>query len=104
MTTQPITDKEQELICKNVVAACRDISKLNKRGYGFLYLANGFIAHYNLDGFKDAFGNGANLRRAILANRSNNQWANFRAGERDAEYYFSKRDTYNRICAALARD
>jgi hypothetical protein len=103
MSIQPITDKEQELICKNVVAACRDISKLNKRGYGFLYLASGFIAHFNLDGFKDAFGNGDALRRAILANQNNNQWGNFRIGERNAEYYFSKRDTYNRICAALAR-
>jgi len=101
MSIQPITDKEQSLILKNVVAACRDISKLNKRGYNFLYLASGFIAHYNLDGFKEAFGNGAALRRAILANQDNNQWRNFREGERDAAYYFSKRDVYNAICAAI---
>jgi hypothetical protein len=103
MSIQPITDKEKELIYKNVVAACRDISKLNKRGYGFLYLASGFIAHFNLDGFREAFGNGDALRRAILANQDNNQWRNFRIGEQNAEYYFSKRDVYNRICAALAR-
>jgi hypothetical protein len=103
MSIQPISDKEQELIYKNVVAACRDISKLNRRGYGFLYLASGFIAHFNLDGFREAFGNGDALRRAILANQDNNQWRNFRIGEQNAEYYFSKRDVYNRICSALAR-
>jgi hypothetical protein len=102
MAIQALTDKEQNLILKNVVAACRDIGKLNKRGYTFLYLASGFIAHYNLDGFKQAFGNGAALRRAILSNQQNNQWRNFKEGEKNAEYYFSKRDVYNAICAAIA--
>jgi hypothetical protein len=102
MAIQALTDKEQNLILKNVVAACCDIGKLNKRGYTFLYLASGFIAHYNLDGFKEAFGNGAALRRAILSNQQNNQWNNFRVGEKNAEYYFSKRDVYNAICAAIA--
>lgn len=102
MTIQPLTENDQKLILKNIVAACRDITKLNKRGYNFLYLASGFIAHYNLDGFKDAFSNGDALRRAILSNQSNNQWNNFRHGEQNAEYYFSKRDAYNAICAAIA--
>jgi hypothetical protein len=34
-----------------------------------------------------------------------NQWNNFRVGERDADYYHSKRDCYNMILGGLvARD
>jgi len=36
---------------RNVLAAFKDIEKLNKSGYNFLYLLCGFIAHYNYYGF-----------------------------------------------------
>ena len=32
-----------------------DIDKLNKKGYDFLYLMSGFIAHFNIHGFKNAY-------------------------------------------------
>ena len=100
MALVPMTLKEQDLTVKNVVAACKDINKLNKRGYNFLYLANGFIAHYNLNGFKahyDTF----SLAYDILNNRGSNQWNNFQPGDRDYDYQMAKKAVYNRIVEAL---
>lgn len=97
---QAIDTKTQALIVKNVLAACANIDKLNKRGYDFLYLANGFIAHYDIHGFK-AYYRDHSLVRDIEANYQQNQWRNFRAGEPNAEYYHSKRDIYNAILGNL---
>ena len=101
---KPLTDIQQTRIVNNVIAACRDINKLNKTGYDFLYLASGFIAHYDIHGFKAHYAERGSLQADIEANARFNQWHNFRKGERDAEYYHSKRDTYNailgRFCAA----
>ena len=94
---KPITKAQQTRIVNNVVAACRDIEKLNSTGYNFLYLASGFIAHYNLAGFKAHYSEPGSLQRDIENNARANQWHNFRPGERDADYYHSKRDTYNAI-------
>lgn len=94
------TNKEADSIVKNLVAACKDIKKLNRKGYGFIYLASGFIAHYDLHGFIDYYSD-ESLRADILENQQNNQWRNFRPGEKDYEYYMSKRDIYNRVCEAI---
>ena len=100
----PLNATQQARIVNNVTAACRDITKLNKTGYDFLYLASGFIAHYNIEGFKAYYSEPGSLQADIEANARANQWHNFRKGERDADYYHSKRDTYNailgRFCAA----
>ena len=93
---QALTDRQQTLIVNNVVAACKDITKLNKTGYNFLYLASGFIAHYDLHGFID-FYNHVSLKNDIVGFANQNQWKNFCPGERDYEYYMSKADVYNRI-------
>lgn len=100
----PLTQRQKELITKNVLAACRDITKLNKTGYDFLYLASGFIAHYNLQGFIAHYSEHS-LKANIERNYLQNQWRNFREGERDFEYYRSKRECYNMILGGLvARD
>lgn len=100
----PLTLRQKQLITKNVLAACKDITKLNKTGYNFLYLASGFIAHYNLQGFI-AYYSEHSLEADIDRNARFNQWHNFRQGERDADYYHSKRDAYNMILGGLvARD
>jgi hypothetical protein len=96
----PLTQHQKELITKNVLAACRDITKLNKTGYDFLYLASGFIAHYNLQGFIAHYSD-HNLQKDIESNTKANQWNNFRNGERDADYYHAKRDCYNMILGGL---
>ena len=94
------TEKEKSLIIKNVLAACRDITKLNKRGYNFLYLASGFIAHYNLQGFISYYTD-QSLKADILQNQRFNQWRNFSAADRDFDYYMGKKEVYNDICEAL---
>lgn len=92
----PLTPRQQQLIAKNVLAACKDINKLNKTGYNFLSLANGFIAHYDLEGFK-AYYSENDLQADIERNYMQNQWRNFRQGERNYDYYMSKRAAYNMI-------
>jgi hypothetical protein len=98
----PLTERQKTLIINNVFAACKNITKLNGTGYNFLYLASGFIAHYNRFGFIDYYSDGS-LAQDILSNAQNNQWRNFRKGERDYEYYMAKADVYNRIVAEIRR-
>ena len=93
----PLTQTQQVNIVRNVLAACKNIDKLNRTGYQFLNLASGFIAHYDLSGFKSYYDEPGSLQRDIEAFARQNQWSNFRTGERDADYYHSKRDTYNKI-------
>lgn len=97
---EAINTKTQALIIKNVLAACGNIEKLNKRGYDFLYQCSGFIAHYDLEGFK-AYYRENSLFADIEANHAQNQWRNYREGERFAAYYHSKRDIYNAILGNL---
>jgi hypothetical protein len=100
MSIAPLTEKQKQLIVNNVVKACTDIEKLNGTGYNFLYLASGFIAHYNIHGFK-AYYSGRSLERDIFDNLKQNQWHNFREGEANYDYYMSKKDVYNRIVRKL---
>ena len=39
----PLTERQATLIINNVVSACKDITALNKTGYNFLYLAQGYL-------------------------------------------------------------
>ena len=95
-----ITEKQKSLIVNNIVKACDDIEKLNGTGYKFIYLACGFIAHYDINGFKSHY-TGSSLSRDILSNSDSNRWLNFSEGDRDYLYYKSKADIYNRIVAKL---
>lgn len=101
---KPLTDIQQTRIVNNIVAACRDIEKLNEPGYKFIMNCSGFIAHYDRHGFIAHYSEPGSLQRDIEENARFNQWHNFRAGEENAAYYHSKRDTYNailgRFCAA----
>lgn len=101
MSIKPLTVAQQKRIIKNVVAACQDITKLDKTGYGFIYLASGFIAHYDLGGFI-AYYSGRSLRNDIMKKRSLNMWDNFREGEQNYEYYMSKKAVYVGILEAIA--
>jgi hypothetical protein len=104
---EAITEKQKTLIVNNIVRACDDIEKLNGTGYKYLYLCSGFIAHYNLQGFKsnyDIVDCGYSLAHDILAHENSNKWINFREGDRDYLYYKSKADIYQRICNKLKMD
>lgn len=100
MALQPLSKSQQANIVRNVLAACRDINRLNRTGYNFLSLANGFIAHYNLGGFQSYYSDGS-LARDILDNYRINQWSNFRPGDSNFAYYMSKRDVYDAIVEGL---
>jgi len=97
---KPLTDRQKTLIVNNVVSACKDINKLNKTGYNFLYLASGFIAHYNMYGFKDFYSDN-DLRKEILSNVKQNMWSNFTSRDSDYDYYMSKADVYRRIVSQI---
>ena len=101
MAIKPLTPRQQTLIVNNVVKAVKHGSdKLNKTGYNFLYLASGFIAHYNMYGFI-AYYQQHSLKRDIIDNYRNNQWTNFHPCDEDYEYYKSKAEVYNRIIQQL---
>ncbi len=101
MSLTPLTEKQKSLIVANVVKSVKDINKLNNTGYTFLYLCSGFIAHYNLHGFKGAYNSTGKLKRDLMNNLQQNQWRNFRPGEHNYEYYMSKADVYNRIISQI---
>lgn len=96
----PFTDKQKSLIVNNIVKACTDIKKLNRTGYKYLYLASGFIAHYDINGFVGYYTR-HDLVTDILRNASANKWQNFREGDQNYLYYQSKADIYQRICSKL---
>jgi hypothetical protein len=101
MSIKPLTDRQQTLIVNNVVKAVKyGIDNLNKTGYNFLYLASGFIAHYNQYGFIAHYQQ-YSLKRDILDNVNANLWRNFRQGDQNYEYYKSKAEVYQRIVDAI---
>jgi len=97
----PLTDRQQTLIVNNVVRACKNIDTLSMTGYRFINQACGFIAHYNLHGFRAAYSERGSLAADIRRNAHINEWDNFRPGERDYEYMMAKRDVYRRIMDKL---
>lgn len=96
-----LTDRQETLIYNNVIRACENPFKLNNTGYKFLHLCSGFIAHYDLHGFRDYYSRNS-LMDDILRNESANQWQNFRIGDRDYEYYRQKNELYSRICRTVS--
>jgi len=101
MALTPLTERQKTLIVNNVVKACKNINSLNKTGYNFIYLCSGFIAHYDLYGFISHYSD-YSLKQDILSFAGQNQWKNFRPGERDYDYMMAKKDVYNRILAQIA--
>lgn len=97
----PISDSLKTRIIKNILNACKDINKLSKTGYDYIYLASGFIAHYDLQGFRAYYEEPDSLRKDILANESDNRYDNFRPGEENYEYYHQKAEIYREICEKL---
>ena len=98
---EPLTERQKTLIVNNVVKAVKNINSLNKTGYKYLYLCSGFIAHYDLYGFISHYSD-YSLKQDILSFAGQNQWKNFRPGERDYDYMMAKKDVYNRILAQIA--
>ena len=100
MALTPPTERQKTLIVSNVVKAVKNIDNLNKTGYNFVYQCSGFIAHYDLYGFIESY-TGESLKRDLISYAGQNQWNNFRPGERDYDYMMAKKDVYNRIIAQI---
>ena len=100
MALTPMTEGEKNRILRNfgLVFKNNDISLLDKYGYGFIYLASGFIAHYGLQGFIHHYGTASELGEDILSNQPSNQSGNFHKGEKNYEYMMQKKEIYNQIC------
>lgn len=96
----PYSERQKKLIANNILAAIKDIQKLNGPAYKFLNLCSGFIAHYDIHGFKSHY-SVYSLHRDIMNNARMNQWSNFRPGDRDYEYYMSKKDVYNMVLKGI---
>lgn len=96
-----ITPRQKSLIVSSFkrVFETGDIENLTNTAYRYIYLASGFIAHYNLYGFRDAYRDVEQLRKDILSNREANQWRNFTPADRDYAYYESKADVYKALVA-----
>ena len=101
MALTRLTERQKTLIVNNVVRACGDINELNRTGYKFINQACGFIAHYDLWGFRAAYAAPGSLARDIMRNCVINQWNNFRPSDPDYAYMMDKRDIYNRIVAGI---
>jgi hypothetical protein len=95
-----LTETQKKMIVNNVLAACKDITKLRKFAYHYLYLCSGFIAHTSLNGFID-FYERYSLADDIIRNADANMWRNFRPGERNYEYMMEKAEIYKMILAGL---
>jgi hypothetical protein len=96
-----ITPRQKSLILSSFkrVFATGDIENLSNTAYKYIYLASGFIAHYNLYGFRDAYRDVSLLRKNILTNAQFNTWSNFTPADRDYNYYMSKADVYRGLVA-----
>ena len=103
MSLTLLTPRQAALITASIrkVMTTGDINYLTQIAYKFIMLSSGFIAHYNLYGFRDEYKNVADLKADLLRQQPNNQWYNFRPGERDYDYMMQKRDIYNCICEDL---
>ena len=97
----PYTQRQKELIVKNILMAIEDIEMLNNTGYKFIYLCSGFIAHTSLSGFKQVYSNKHDLAHDIIMNGRYNQYNNFQPNDKDYAYYMSKKDIYNAILKEL---
>lgn len=100
------TLRQTDLIVSSIrkVFQTEDINNLTKSAYDFLNLSSGFIAHFNLYGFRDAYANVNDLKRQLANNYCANQWNNFTPRDKDYEYMMQKKEIYNRVCSLFENE
>jgi hypothetical protein len=79
------------------VFATGDIENLTNSAYHFLMLCPGFIAHYNLGGFRGHYEDVQYLMNDIVRNLPANQWKNFTERDQDYAYRMQEKEIYNRV-------
>lgn len=100
---KPITPRQKSMIVSSFkkVFATGDIENLTNNAYKYIYLASGFIAHYNLYGFREAYRDVSLLKKDILLNVRANQWDNFTSTDKNYDYYMSKADVYRSLASLV---
>ena len=100
------TLRQTDLIVSSIrkVFQTEDINNLTKSAYNFLSLSSGFIAHYNLYGFRGHYDDVNDLKRELANNYCSNQWNNFTPRDKDYEYMMQKKEIYNRICSLFQNE
>jgi hypothetical protein len=99
---EAFTERQQYLIAKNLIkAATLNIECLTKASYQYISGCNGFIAHYDLEGFISSYGTPQNLRHDILHNAKDNQYNNFKPNDVNYDYYMSKRNVYETVVEGI---
>ena len=96
-----LSEKQKNAIIKNCINATQDINVLSKQGYNFLYLSSGFIAHYDINGFKFEYEEPGKLKQEILDYQGINQYKNFSPRDENYDYYMQKKEIYNAICDGI---
>jgi len=95
-----LTESEVSSILRSVkdVFVHSNIFKLTNPAYNFVMLSSGFIAHYNIEGFRWEYQHIPTFAECLIYHQRMNQWNNFRPGEKDYEYMMQKKKIYNEIC------
>jgi hypothetical protein len=96
-------DEEQKIV-RDCVKAAMNIESMTDRAYHYLYLASGFIAHYDKFGFMAHYQEPGSLKADILDNQRDNQWSNFHPQDDSYDYYMQKKKIYNTICDCLKQN
>jgi hypothetical protein len=104
MAIQPHSPEEEQKIIRDCVSAAGDITAMTNRAYKYLYLASGFIAHYDKGGFMQHYEEPGSLKKEILNYQKYNQWGNFHPKDENYDYYMQKKKIYNAICDCLKND
>lgn len=96
---EQLTEKQVNSIINSFkkVFEKNDITFLNKPAYNFIMLGSGFIAHYNIFGFRDHYKCVYDFATKIHDNREANVQTYFLPGEKDCEYYRQKVLIYGKI-------
>lgn len=95
---KPINTKS---IINNIrlVFKAKDINKLSKSAYDFLYLTSGFIAHYDINGFKSYYFDLRNLIKDLKDSSDvvNPEYYLSDSFKENNEYYTSKAKTLKQV-------
>jgi hypothetical protein len=96
---ETITPRQKSLIISSFkrVFSTGDIAYLTSTAYKYIHLASGFIAHYDLYGFRANYYDVSLLRKDIIDNAQNNRWNNFTPADKDYDYYMSRADVYKSL-------
>lgn len=73
------------------------IQKMNQSAYRFIHISSGFIAHYNMYGFIETYGDALTLAKDIINHAEPNKWLNFSPSDRDYTYMKQKAQIYKAI-------